>query len=286
MWQMDQEGRFSLGADEFTRLIGPHTTASFGRLWREIAEAFGLDPDGRVMKAFATRQTWSGITLNWPVDGGAHLPVELSGLPIFDRARNFAGYRGFGVCRDLDGLARLAALRRYEFFGGAPAPVAPEPRAADIVQAGPAPDSVGAELPAQDLRRLAQDLSAKARLKKRCRKKICNAQTCPRTAGRDPSADFVIETSVARLRNCLSRSLTRLHTQPIWMPPWKPQRTLWQKCRRKRRRTFCRSAPRRHQAAIADAGRKQRLQRTRAAIVGAARDRDGQRDDTSRHRPR
>ena len=28
------------------------------------------------------------------------------------RARNFAGYRGFGVCRDLDGLARLAALRR------------------------------------------------------------------------------------------------------------------------------------------------------------------------------
>ncbi len=62
------------------------------------------------MKAFATRQTWSGITLNWPVDGGARLPVELSGLPIFDRARNFAGYRGFGVCRDLDGLARLAAL--------------------------------------------------------------------------------------------------------------------------------------------------------------------------------
>ena len=44
----------------------------------------------------------------------SRLPVELSGLPMFDRARNFAGYRGFGVCRDLDGLARLAALRRYE----------------------------------------------------------------------------------------------------------------------------------------------------------------------------
>ena len=150
MWQMDQEGRFTLGADEFTRLIGPHTTAGFGRLWSEIADAFGLDPEGRVMKAFATRQTWSGITLNWPVDGGARLPVELSGLPIFDRVRNFAGYRGFGVCRDLDGLARLAALRRYEFFGGAPAPMAPEPRSADIVQAGPASDSVGAEFPAQD----------------------------------------------------------------------------------------------------------------------------------------
>ena len=48
MWQMDAEGRFSLGSDEFTRLIGPRTAAGFGRLWSEIAEAFGLDPDGRV----------------------------------------------------------------------------------------------------------------------------------------------------------------------------------------------------------------------------------------------
>src|SRR5205807_10107076 len=114
-------------------LIGPHTVAGFGRLWREIAEAYGLDPDGRVMQAFATHQTWSGITLNWPVDGGGRLPVELSGLPIFDRARNFAGYRGFGVCRDLDALARLAALRRDEFFAGPPAP---QPPSADIMAAG------------------------------------------------------------------------------------------------------------------------------------------------------
>ena len=114
---MDPDGRFTLGADEFTRLIGPRTAAAFGRPWREIAETFGLDPDGRVMQAVATRQTWSGITLNWPVDGGGRLPVELSGLPIFDPQRNFVGYRGFGVCRDLDGLARLAARRRDELFG-------------------------------------------------------------------------------------------------------------------------------------------------------------------------
>ena len=64
----------------------------------------------------------------------SRLPVELSGLPIFDRARNFAGYRGFGVCRDLDGLARLAALRRYEFFSGRRrAPTRPILSAPDIV---------------------------------------------------------------------------------------------------------------------------------------------------------
>ena len=131
MWQMDRDGRFSLGSDEFTRLIGLHTAAGFGRLWSDIAEKFALDPQGRVMKAFATHDTWSNITLNWPVDGGGHLPVELSGLPIFDSMRSFAGYRGFGVCRDVDGLARLAALRRYEFFGGPPAP---QPSSVDVAE--------------------------------------------------------------------------------------------------------------------------------------------------------
>ena len=98
-------------------LIGPRTTAAFGRPWREIAETFGFDPTGRMMQAFATGATWSGITLNWPVDGGGTLPVELSGLPIFDAARNFIGYRGFGVCRDFDAIARLAALRLAELSG-------------------------------------------------------------------------------------------------------------------------------------------------------------------------
>ncbi|WP_438274255.1 PAS domain-containing protein [Nitrobacter sp.] len=117
MWRMDAEGRFSLGSDDFTRVIGMRTSAGFGRLWSEITEVFGLDPEGRVAKAIATRDTWSGITLLWPVDGSdTRLSVELSGLPIYDRARNFAGYRGFGVCRDREGLARLAAHRHHEFL--------------------------------------------------------------------------------------------------------------------------------------------------------------------------
>ena len=143
MWQMDAEGRFLLGSDEFTRLIGARTAASLGRLWSEIAEVFGLDPEGRVAKAVATRDTWSGIALDWPVDGGARLRVELSGLPMFDRARNFVGYRGFGVCRDLEGLARLDALRRYEFFSD-PAPL---PLSADVAQARRAEEPPAASIP-------------------------------------------------------------------------------------------------------------------------------------------
>lgn len=143
LWQMDAEGRFVLGSDEFIRLIGPHTAAGFGRPWREIADEFALDPDGRVAQALASHDTWAGITVNWPADGGEHLPVELAGLPVYDRERNFAGFKGFGVCRDLDGLNRLDALRRYELFA--------EPRlarrlSADVAE--PEPEAkVEAEVP-------------------------------------------------------------------------------------------------------------------------------------------
>jgi PAS domain S-box-containing protein len=120
MWQMDAEGRFSLGSDAFTRLIGVHTAAGFGRPWTEIAQVFGLDPEGLVVKAVATREAWGGIIVNWPAGDGSRLPVELSGLPIHDAMQNFVGYRGFGVCRDVEGLSRLDVLRSQEFFNDPP----------------------------------------------------------------------------------------------------------------------------------------------------------------------
>ncbi|MBR0783608.1 PAS domain-containing sensor histidine kinase [Bradyrhizobium iriomotense] len=131
LWQMDAEGRFVLGSDDFIRLMGAHTAAGFGRPWREIADQFSLDPEGRVAQALESHDTWAGITVNWPADGGEHLPVELAGLPIYDRDRNFAGFRGFGVCRDLDGLNRLDALRRFELFVE---PHAPQSLSADSVE--------------------------------------------------------------------------------------------------------------------------------------------------------
>ncbi|MCK1338832.1 PAS domain S-box protein [Bradyrhizobium sp. 38] len=146
LWQMDAEGRFVLATSEFIHLIGAHTAAGFGRPWREIADAFALDPESRVAQALASEDTWAGITVNWPADGGEHLPVELAGLPIYDGARNFAGFKGFGVCRDVDGLNRLEALRRFELLAEPPAPqslsadvVEPEPEAKSEPEAPPPP---------------------------------------------------------------------------------------------------------------------------------------------------
>jgi len=112
VWQMDAATRFTLESDEFIRLIGAKTAAALGRPWKEIAAELDLDPDGQIAGALGSRDTWSAILVRWPVDGGgARLPVELSGLPVFDRDRSFQGYRGFGVCRDTDRLSELAQRR-------------------------------------------------------------------------------------------------------------------------------------------------------------------------------
>ena len=110
---MDADGRFGVGSDEFIELAGPRTMAALGRLWSEIADELKLDPNNQVARALATRETWSGIVVSWPVDDSSErLPIELSGLPVFDRDRSFRGYRGFGVCRDIDRINQLARARR------------------------------------------------------------------------------------------------------------------------------------------------------------------------------
>jgi len=114
VWAMDEDARFTVTSEEFIALVGTPTAARLGRSWSEMAAALGLDPQGRVMKAFATHNTWSGITLNWPVEDGGSLAVELAGLPVYDRIQRFTGFRGFGVCRELDALAQLAAFRSVQ----------------------------------------------------------------------------------------------------------------------------------------------------------------------------
>jgi PAS domain S-box-containing protein len=106
VWQMDSATRFTLGINDIASLIGPQTAAVLNRPWAEVAAALQLDNDGRIAKALASRETWSGLTVHWPVDGSSErLAVEMSGLPVFDRDRKFEGFRGFGICRDMTRVA-------------------------------------------------------------------------------------------------------------------------------------------------------------------------------------
>ncbi len=142
VWQIDLADRLAIASDEFLRLIGPHTAANLGERWSEVADRLRLDPQGLVAAALATRHTWSGITLQWPADGAAlRLPIEMSGLPVQDQSGAFAGYRGFGVCRDLPALDYLAALRRH---GSSEPPPRPQPLSADRAPHSPASDQAPA----------------------------------------------------------------------------------------------------------------------------------------------
>jgi PAS domain S-box-containing protein len=101
VWQTDAEGRFSLATREFPELLGPKTSAVLEGTWTEIAQTLKLDPQGQIAAAMAARQTFSGIVLHWPLDDSDdQMVVEMSGLPVFDREREFTGFRGFGICRD------------------------------------------------------------------------------------------------------------------------------------------------------------------------------------------
>jgi signal transduction histidine kinase len=124
VWHMDADSRFVVGSDEFMELVGPRTIAACGRFWREIATEMNLDPNDQVARAVATQETWSGIQIFWPVDdSNERLPVELSGLPVFDRDHGFGGYRGFGVCRDIARINHLARARRARPIGFMPTPL-------------------------------------------------------------------------------------------------------------------------------------------------------------------
>ncbi len=118
--------------------------AAFGRLWSEIAAELKLDPDNLVTRAIATRETWSGVVLHWPVDElSERLPIELSGLPVFDRDRTFRGYRGFGVCRDIARINELTRVRRERPIGFMPVTEAPH-QDSDGAVAAPQADATGA----------------------------------------------------------------------------------------------------------------------------------------------
>jgi len=125
VWQADAEQRFTVACEEFLALMGPATAATLGRPWPELAAKLALDPQGQIALALASRDTWSGLRIAWPVDGGGErLAVALSGLPVFDREHVFRGYRGFGICRDV--ASRNVASRDAAPLGAAAAPHAGE----------------------------------------------------------------------------------------------------------------------------------------------------------------
>ncbi|MBO9629655.1 MAG: PAS domain-containing sensor histidine kinase, partial [Shinella sp.] len=105
VWKIDAEGRFSEISDEFASAVGPRASAISGARFVDVAARFDLDPDGKIGDLLSRRDTWSGKTILWPVEGTSLVvPVDLAALPTYSRNREFDGFRGFGIVRIADAV--------------------------------------------------------------------------------------------------------------------------------------------------------------------------------------
>jgi PAS domain S-box-containing protein len=144
VWRTDAEGRFSAMSDEFASAVGKAAADIVGRPFRDVALTFGLDPDGEIASLLERRDTWSGRSVMWPIEGtDLKVPVDLAALPVYARDRSFEGFRGFGVVRVGDAVVDDEAIGLSLARGPAPVPAVNDP-----VQQAPGNDPFAGELPA------------------------------------------------------------------------------------------------------------------------------------------
>lgn len=105
VWKIDAEGRFSEVSSEFAQAVGPRAADINGVAFSDLAALFNLDPEGKIGELLKKRDTWSGKTIFWPVEGTRLVvPVDLAALPTYTRNRDFDGFRGFGIVRVADAI--------------------------------------------------------------------------------------------------------------------------------------------------------------------------------------
>jgi PAS domain S-box-containing protein len=143
VWRTDAEGHFSMVSDEFVRAVGPNAADIVGRRFRDVATVFALDPGGEIAQLLERRDTWSGRTVPWPLEGtNLSVPVDLAALPVYDRERRFEGFRGFGVARMADAVVDPEAIG-MALAGRLDVPAEPQPP-----PQAPGDETIEAPLPA------------------------------------------------------------------------------------------------------------------------------------------
>lgn len=101
VWRTDKDGIITSVSPELAAAVGKTSAEIAGHDWQQAGEKFGIVHADEVASAIARRDTWSGVTVLWPIEGRSETrAVDLAALPVFDRERRFQGYRGFGVFRE------------------------------------------------------------------------------------------------------------------------------------------------------------------------------------------
>jgi PAS domain S-box-containing protein len=135
LWQTDAADRFLFLSPGLAQVVGRNADV-VGERWQEASARLRLDPGGRIAEALRKRDTWSGLTAWWPVEGSnVRVPVELTALPVFGGDQSFQGFRGFGILKPAEALMPATFEARFGPAGplGEPQPPYEESLAANVI---------------------------------------------------------------------------------------------------------------------------------------------------------
>ncbi|MBM3652028.1 MAG: sensor histidine kinase [Alphaproteobacteria bacterium] len=96
LWKTDAQGRFTDVTHVLADVVGDAAADILGRSVEEASRALRLDP--AFARAVASRRAWSGVEVEWPLEGDSgRTPTTLGALQLTDSAKRFLGYQGYGV---------------------------------------------------------------------------------------------------------------------------------------------------------------------------------------------
>jgi PAS domain S-box-containing protein len=183
LWQTDAADRFLFLSPGLIQAVGRNADI-VGERWQEAAARLRLDPTGRIAEALRRRDTWSGLTAWWPIEGSnVRVPVELTALPVFGGDQSFQGYRGFGILRPAEALMPATFEARF----GPPAPLGePQPPYEESFAANVVPIRADLERMADSAHLSMQERSAFEEIAAALRERITSGLRAPAVEATPP----------------------------------------------------------------------------------------------------
>ena len=113
LWKTDAAGRFTDVTHTLADVVGEKAADILGRSVQDATHALTLD--AAFARAVASRRAWSGVEVEWPLEGDAGcVPTTLGALQMTDSAGRFLGYQGYGVLHiDRGRVAEPAAATAF-----------------------------------------------------------------------------------------------------------------------------------------------------------------------------
>jgi len=216
LWQTDAADRFLFLSPGLTQVVGRNADV-VGERWEEASARLGLDPNGRIAQAVRRRDTWSGLTAWWPVEGSnVRVPVELTALPVFGGDQSFQGYRGFGILRPAEALMPATFEARFGPSDplGEPQPPYEESPAANVV-----PIRADLERMADSVHLTAQERNAFEEIASQLRERIVDGLTQTTEKGAEEAARASEAPTEAPRADASSKSPPREPEPPAAEPP-------------------------------------------------------------------